>query len=490
MRSKRRATIERLVEAPSLRVGYLHEPLLEFADGRRHVDPKTGIVRFGPKTLRPGSRHPQHIRTGFIGTPDTIQKAGDWIDRASAGVRGAPERLEFPGFRKDRGFFSEIELSSDWNAPIFSNEIAELKKQKKRLERFNTAVAMLDDKLSILSRKDRPPEYVLIALPNDILAECQTVEVTTAEHGKVFRNFRRAVKAVAMKYRLPTQIILEKTSGVDLQVVDDEEREGDYPSDIAWDFFTAMYFKAGGFPWGPVGLTPGSCYLGVGFFRPLGSADPHVQSSLVQAFDEHGDGLVLRGQDFSWDADKNRTKSPHLSSDQAAWIVERTLAKYRDEMGQSPTRMVIHKTSRFWAAETEGFRSALEAKNLHYDLVALAPDDTVRLFPVNQYPPLRGTRFTVGDLDYIYTTGFQPDLQQFHANHVPSALRLADHIGGDTSRNRLLEEVLILSKMNWNCALMGGLMPITLNFARRVGDILREIQPDSQEPLANFKFYI
>src|SRR5207248_2411682 len=116
-------------------------------------------------------------------------------------------------------------------------------------------------------------EYVLVALPDDLLAKCQTVEYVSAEEGRVIRNLRRALKAVAMKYRLPTQIILEKTSGVNLYVVDDQ-RKGDYPSDIAWDFFTAMYFKAGGFPWGPVGLTPGSCYLGVGFFRPLGTTDP------------------------------------------------------------------------------------------------------------------------------------------------------------------------------------------------------------------------
>jgi hypothetical protein len=122
--------------------------------------------------------------------------------------------------------------------------------------------------------------------------------------------------------------------------------------------------------------------------------------------------------------------------------------------------------------------------------VALTPDDTVRLFPVNQYPPLRGTRFTVGELDYLYTTGFQADLQQFHANHVPSPLRLADHVGGDTPRQRLLEEILILSKMNWNCSLMGGSLPITLNFAKRVGDILREINPQDPDPLANFKYYI
>lgn len=482
LRNSRKSAPRPFLDAPSLLISYMTEPLLEFADGRHHVDPKTGIIRFGPKSLRPGSRHPKRVRTGFIGTPETIQKAGAWIDKTSKGVRGAPERLEFPGFRQDRGFFTEVELSEDWNAPIFTSELTDLKSHRKRIDRFEAAVMMIDAKLSLLSRKDRPPEYVILALPDELLAECQTVEHTDAEAGIVRRNFRRAIKGVAMRYRMPTQILLEKTTS--------DEEPGDYPSDIAWDFFTALYFKAGGFPWGPVGLTPGSCFVGIGFFRPLGIGDSRVQSSLVQAFDEHGDGLVLRGQEFQWDANKEGSRAPHLSEQHAAWTVDRTLERYREEMGQVPTRMVIHKTSRYWPAETNGFRTALERRKLQYDLVALAPSDTVRLFPVNQYPPLRGTHFKVGDLDYLYTTGFQADLQQFHANHVPSTLQLADHIGGDTSRAQLLEEVLILSKMNWNCSLMGGLLPITLTFARRVGDILREISRERADPLANFKYYI
>jgi hypothetical protein len=99
-----------------------------------------------------------------------------------------------------------------------------------------------DQRLSAPS-DDRDGRRVL-PLP---LAKCQTVEYTTVKEGRVFRNLRRALKAVAMKYRLPTQIILEKSSQVDLEAIADDVRKGDYPSEIAWDFFTAMCFKAGGF---------------------------------------------------------------------------------------------------------------------------------------------------------------------------------------------------------------------------------------------------
>jgi hypothetical protein len=220
----------------------------------------------------------------------------------------------------------------------------------------------------------------------------------------------------------------------------------DYPSEIAWDFFTALYDEAGGLPWGPVGLAAGSCYIGISFFRPLDQDDSLVQTSLVQAFDEHGDGLVLRGQDFRWDPAKENSRSPHLSGDHAKWLMNMALDRYKLEMEQAPQRVVIHKTSRFLDDERLGFERVLRNRVAKYDLVTLSPDSTVRLFPVNQYPPLRGTRFKVGDWDYLYTNGFSADLQQFHGNHVSSPLRLTEHFGRDTQRSVLLKEILSLTK--------------------------------------------
>ena len=66
----------------------------------------------------------------------------------------------------------------------------------------------------------------------------------------------------------------------------------------------------GGAPWGPVGLLPGSCYVEVSFCHSLGSEAPTMQTSMVRAFNEDGDALVLRGPDFEWDSEKNNTNSP------------------------------------------------------------------------------------------------------------------------------------------------------------------------------------
>jgi hypothetical protein len=68
----------------------------------------------------------------------------------------------------------------------------------------------------------------------------------------------------------------------------------------------------------------------------------------VQAFDEHGEGLVLRGHDFEWDAEKEGSRSPHLTESQAYDLIQMVLARYRQEMKQTPRRVVVHKTSQYW----------------------------------------------------------------------------------------------------------------------------------------------
>ncbi len=455
--------------------------MLQFADGREHIDPKLGISRFGPKSYSPRRRHPTHVRVGFIGSAQTIATTKEWIIKSAEGVRGDEKHPEFPGFMIDRGYFSQLDFDHDWTAQLYQNEISDLLDIRRSRERFETLLCTLEQKLRLLSQRDQPPEYVVVALPDEVYTKCRVVNYKDPHLGDVHRDLRRAFKAIAMKYRIPTQLVRQQTV---------DGREKDHPSKVAWNFFTGLYFKAGGFPWGPTGLTPGTCYIGIAFFKALGSTVSTMQTSLVQAFDEHGDGLVLRGPEFNWNALKAGSRSPHLDEEQSMTLINQALDRYQKEMHQTPQRIVVHKSSVFWAEEKNGFREALRNRVRQFDLVSLdTRQSTVRLITPSLYPPLRGTRFTVGDVDYLYTTGFIAELGQFHSLHVPSPIRVTDHIGQDTPRETLLREILVLTKMNWNSSRLGGKSPITLRFSDLVGEIMREI-PIDRDPLPQFKFYM
>lgn len=403
----------------------------------------------------------------------------------AAGLKGdidESNRIEdFPGFGVDRGFFSELSMNDEWVETITRHEISSVAQPRNRKDRFARALDMVSDKLRILSQKDRTPDYVVLALPNELLEHCQVVDFHDPVLGEVHRHFRRAIKAEAMRYRIPTQILLQRTSEAQ-----PGDRTVDHKTRCAWNFFSSLYFKAGGIPWSPHGLVPGTCYVGISFYRPLGSEAHVMRTSVAQAFDEHGDGLVLRGQDFPWD-ERTQGRSPHLDGDTARSLIEMALKRYRDEMKQNPSRVVIHKTSRFWPEEREGFEQALGGVH-QFDLVSITPTNRIRLLRDGKYPPLRGTQFSVGDLHFLYTTGFIPALNVYPHGHIPSPLQIADH-EGDSSVQTLFREILILTKMNWNSASFAGQMPITLRFARLVGDIMREI-PGDREPLPQFKYYM
>jgi hypothetical protein len=459
---------------------YFPEPLLLFADDGLHLDPKAGIARYGPRSWTASGRHPVRLRVGLIGTAETVETARTWMNNRAEGVAGDENNPEFPGWMPDRGFFSTLEFDNAWDEELGQAELRHVLEIKAQKDRFQATMTLFETKLRLLAERDSTPDYVVIALSDEIVARCGTADYTTKESGAVHRDLRRALKASAMKFRIPTQIVRAPTL---------DGRDKTPPSRIAWNFFTAMYGKAGGDPWSPCGLSAGTCYVGIGFYRPLGTTFPTMQTSLVQAFDERGEGLVLRGHDFEWDPNKTGSRSPHLTAEGAHQLMELILDQYESVMKQTPARVVVHKTSRYWPDERDGFRAAIEARVRRYDLMALEAQSRVRLITTSKYPPLRGTRFSIGELDYLYTTGYIAALNEFHGMHVPAPLQIADHIGQDSSRDTLLREVLALTKLNWNSAALGGLLPITIKFSGLVGEIMREIPPD-REPLPQFKFYI
>src|SRR5437763_3549303 len=65
-------------------------------------------------------------------------------------------------------------------------------------------------------------------------------------------NLRAGIKARAMQLHPRTQLLDEETTTSSL-----EHHSGDleHPAELARNLFVGIYFKSGGFPWTPVGLT-------------------------------------------------------------------------------------------------------------------------------------------------------------------------------------------------------------------------------------------
>ena len=119
--------------------------------------------------------------------------------------------------------------------------------------------------------------------------------------------------------------------------------------------------------------------------RPTLGSTNTLRSSIVQAFDENGEALILRGPTFHWDSEKEK-RSPHLPENQAHEILQMVLDRYRSERRQLPRRIVVHKSSRFDSKEKSGFERALRTSPVEqYDLISLRISNDVRLIRYSKY---------------------------------------------------------------------------------------------------------
>lgn len=458
--------------------GWFEEPHLRFGGGLEARDPKTGISLAGPFSLH--STHPAEVHVNFIGTAQATHDAAEWLMECAQGVDGDDSHAPFPGSSHEIGYMFDVRATESEVGKITGAELRSLDALKTSRERFDAFLNLLDLKLRLLRDRGEPMDCVIVVLEDDLYKRYRSVNYR--EQGRQFhRDLRRSFKALAMRHGVTTQLLRHTTVTRPFG-----GRGLDHPATVAWNLFTGLYFKAGGAPWSPVGLAPGSCEIGVSFYRPLGD-DSSLCTSVVQAFDEYGDVFVLRGHSFPWDA-RHRGRQPQLSEEQAGELVGMVLSRYEQERaGQRPRRVVIHKRSRFAPDERKGFLDALG--NIQTDLVALRRADDMRLVRAGQYPPLRGTWYSIGDHSFLYTTGYLHHLRRYPHGHVPAPLEIADHVGGDTPRSDILKEILLLTKMNWNSAGYAEALPITLRFASLVGDILREI-PTDIEPQSRYAFYM
>lgn len=465
---------------PKTGTTWFDEPLLLFSGDQTHIDPQIGIPLYGPRSYGT-SRHKAQVHVGFIGTAESVEKAREFMQECAIGIEGDDTHVPFPGFLADRGFRSGLVFSDDIVETITRQDAKAVLAVRKKKDRFEQMLLLLDRKLQLLTQKDHPLDYIILALSDELVTKCRTADYNEPGIGSVHKDLRRSFKVLAMKYQKPTQILLERTTDKDLK-----NKNLDHKAVRAWNLFTGLYFKVDGLPWGPVAMQPGTCFIGISFFKTQKRAS-HMRTSVAQAFDENGEGLVLRGHSFKWDENKDG-RTPHLPGDLAASLITMVLERYKQERRQIPRRVVIHKSSRFAIPETDGFEEALKGKVQEYDLVSLSETSDVRLIRSGMFPPLRGTCFNVGVDNYLYTSGYIRSRQSYPHGHVPSPLRITDHVG-DTPEQQILSEVLSLTKMNWNSANMYSKIPITLLFSRLVGDIMREI-PESMEPLPKYKYYI
>ena len=176
--------------SPRTSAEWLDEPDLLFAKNKRHIDPKTGIMLYGPRSLGT-TRHKQEVHVGFIGTTESAEAARTFYKECTAGVSGDEDHEPFPGCMPDRGF--RCQLHTYLIESIKRNEYLDIVGIKNKRQQFEACLNLLQQKIDLLTNhRDHPLDYIVLALPQELYRKCRSVEYVEKGIGKVYRNLRRS----------------------------------------------------------------------------------------------------------------------------------------------------------------------------------------------------------------------------------------------------------------------------------------------------------
>ena len=474
-----------------MRLQVLPEPHLEFGRGL-HVCPRAGIYELDVYDSVLKVRRDQ-LWIGAIGVSADLEALSTWIRRCKRSIPAkinARQPTLFPafcGFNEHVGFRASMSLEDEITRTLPKKAVQGVAKTEGFNRRVDDAVRLFFPHVKFLCR-NRNVDVVVCVIPDDLYDVVSKRDRTAAgDHIEdsetddlVEANFRRALKAECLHLGVPLQLIRAKSLEPNPPRMQDDATK-------AWNFCTALYYKANKtVPWRlpPNPNAPRTCYAGIGFFRSRDAKILHT--SLAQIFDELGNSVILRGTPVGVDKNDRR---PFLRPDQAEELLTRALGEYKDALGHAPARMVLHRTSRVRPEELEGFESAISAAGVStLDCVTVHGTD-IRLFRQGLYPPHRGAMVSLSRTEHLlYTRGSVEYYQTYPGLYVPQPLKIStEHAEG--SPTMIAEEILALTKMNWNNTQFDGKYPITLHCARQVGSILKYLD-ESERPPTSYSYYM
>jgi hypothetical protein len=468
-----------------MKLHFIDEPELEFGGAGRHIDIRHGLAEHGPLDVGLASA-PQTIRVGVVGAAQDAERLRAWLARCRSGVDAKKSKrttlfVGFPGFGEG-GALCDFVVDDRLVDTISGADLRDIAGsddkdfQSASIARFRQGAADLIEKANA--------QVVLCLLPEEFV---KRIDVPlTPELGPRSRRRRRkdeeavwhdVFKAEATQLSRPVQVVRPATYGGNVHRF---TRDGNAVRDMqdeatrAWNFFCALYYKAGGIPWRLARESTDlmTCYMGISFFYD--PASETLRTSVAQVFNERGEGMVVRGGPAVLD---DRDKTPHLSLRDSEQLLTQAVEAFRREHRTSPARLVCHKSSYFSQAELDGCAATVKQLRLDtYDLLSLRPSHT-RLYRAHSYPPLRGTALVHTGGCLLYTQGSVDFYRCYPGLYAPRTLDVQlDH--SETGEIGLLAELLALTKMNWNSTELINLEPITLSAARSVGSILRHIPVD------------
>jgi len=510
----------------SLAVLHFDEPSLEFGFGQTTAHPKDGLFLFGPYS-RP--KKTKEIRVGVIGTTTGLGYFRGYIEKLKKRVEVPPpgksekkDRLHlanFPGL--EEAFGITINLDELVSHSVDPKAIDKATRIINLHEAVSKAVQIYVDtaKRHVINDERAVDLWVLI-LPEMIFERCKPGakrtglpiekgdfgkkqakrsnlpllgELVDHESEEIFDDapdFHRQVKASFLSIS-PTQLLRETTLATDefKNTKGFPLRKTQDVATVAWNIATGLYYKTQSAPpWKLHAIRPGVCYIGLVYKNLPNDPNGHACCA-AQMFLSEGDGVVFRGANGPWEVARN---DYHLSADAARTLIKMVLETYTDMHGAPPKELFIHGQTYFRDDEWRAFENAVPTGTNIVGVRIRTTGGETKLFRDGDYPVLRGTAMMLDDRTaYLWTNGYVSQLDTYIGAETPNPLFITALRSKDAmlDMKTVLTDIMGLTKINYNSCNYNDGLPVTVRFAKMVGEVLTMGSAKGAEKQP-FKFYV
>lgn len=479
---------------------YLDEPLLTFSNGQKAIDPRDGLMLFGPfdKKRITGTKN-----IGVIGPKGLRVKMIDYLAKIHSPVLNSDPNIARPNFPGLETIFGiSVNFNNVIQIDIKEDEIGKYLKYTDSHQRVHNWVNLYVNPLIAYAEKEEMPVDVwFVVIPESIYKfgrpnsripkseenvnvglkkqerTSRQLDMFFQEENDILReayefevNFHNQLKAKILSAKIVTQIIREsKIAYEDIydQKQADEERKFDTAK--AWNISNTLYYKLGGLPWKLGDVRDGVCYLGLVYKKLESDSQNKNACCAAQMFLDSGDGMVFRGNVGPW---WNPESSEfHLSEEDAFEIISQSLESYYGRFDSYPQEIFIHAKTYFDDAEWKGFEEAVKGKSRIIG-IRIRANGTFKLYRHDPYCVPRGTMLQYDEFKaFLWTKGFIPRFKTQIGLETPNPIEVSI-TRGDANIDAVCRDILSLTKLNYNACIYGDGVPVTLKFADSIGEIL------------------
>lgn len=276
--------------------------------------------------------------------------------------------------------------------------------------------------------------------------------------------------------------------GIGTQFLDQSTLTDSLQCRVWWWLSLAFYVKAMRTPWVLDGLDRDTAFVGLGTsVDSTRERGKHVVMGCSHIYSSRGEGLQYRLSQIENPVFHGR--NPFLSREDARRIGEQVREQFFESRSKLPTRVVIHKRTRFTPEEQFGLREGLSGIS-QIEMLEVVIDESLRYIASHvdssgnmkedNYPVRRGSVVRLDDFSALLwvhgVTSAANRGQRYYQGkrRIPAPLVIRRHAGSSDLR-QLAEEILGLSKMNWNTFDFYTKLPATVqssNEIARIGSLM------------------